>query len=255
MNIRNLFLLGSVLLSAVSFSQQKPYNKEFKFEIIKNTEVLSASDSIRALIVNFENDDVVNFSQTLNNNPQIREVKLFDAPQAAIDNLSQILAGSLTHLIIEDYTESSIIIPSFPTLELISINSDFVESIDMTESTFDNLFILAIDSESLVNWKSQSHFKELGLIDLEAPKLEHFPIESAPELGQFSFHCSLDDIPSFLCECEDLELMSFGNFKNIKVDECLKGKIYDGFYSNLTIKDGVDGPVVLEWLSKDRLDD
>ena len=178
--------------------------------------------------------------------------KIFSDPtQNALNCLSEIIGDSLTHLFIVGF-DTNLKLPSFPNLELLSIKADSLNTLDMSSANLDSLDILNIESEKLNNWKTKTEYQKLGLIDMNTPALSEFPIQSLPTIMQFSIYCSFNEFPAFLCECAELELMSFKNYKVIDVDECFKQKIYDGFYSNLTITDGKDGPVILEWLSKDR---
>lgn len=248
---KQIVFLFILLNSIVVLSQHVSYNKEFKYEIINNKGVLKKSDSIQALIVNFDGTKTKKFCKSLKNNPQLKEVQLYNPTQGALDYLSEIISDSLTHLFIVGF-DTNLYLPSFPNLELLSIKADSLITLDMSNSDINSLDILNIESENLSNWKTKTEYKRLGLIDMDTPRLSEFPIKSLPTIMQFSIYCSFNEFPIFLCECVELELISFKNYKVIEVDECFKQKIYNGFYSNLTIKDGKDGPIILEWLSKDR---
>lgn len=249
--IQYIFVLSFVILNFAIHAQQEAYNEEFEFEIISSEEVLENRPEIEALRVNFVNDETLNFCKSLKNNPQLREVQLYGATQDAINCLSSVLGEVITHLLIYDCVDS-IVLPSFPNLSVLIIESHELVSLDMTNSVLDSLAILAINSEKLVDWKSKHAYAQLELIDLNSPNLNTFPIHSLPRIYQLSLSASFDQIPSFLCECGDLELISIDNNKNISVDDCFKEKILNGYYSNLTIREGENGLVILEYLSKDR---
>lgn len=248
---RYIVLLLLLLNTTSAFSQQEAYNDELKFKIIDNLNVLKASGSIQALIVNFKGSNTKKFCKTLRNNPQLKEVQLYNPTQKALNCLSEISGDSITHLFIVG-CDTTLTIPSFPQLELLSIKADDLITLDMSSANLDSLGLLHIESEKLCNWKSKTAYPKLGLIDLNAPALSEFPIHELQAIRQLSIYCSLNQFPSFLCECAALELISFKNYKVIEVDPCFEQKIFDGFYSNLTIVDGKDGPVILEWLSKDH---
>lgn len=249
--IQYITVLIVVILNFAIHAQQEAYNEEFEFEIISSDEVLENRPEIEALIVNFINDETSYFCKSLANNPQLREVQLYGATQDAINCLSSVLGEVITHLLIYDCVDS-IVIPSFPKLSVLVIESHELVSLDMTNSALDSLAILEIESEKLVNWKSKHAYPELALIDLNCSNLITFPIHSLPRIYQLSLSASLDQIPTFLCECSDLELISIENYKDISIDDCFKEKILNGHYSNLTIREGENGPVILEYLSKDR---
>lgn len=247
-----MILSFSILASFLTIAQQKPYNKQFPYAIIRNSETLEKIDSIQALIVNFESIELADFCKSLYNNPQIKEVQLYNTPQSALDSLSSILGHSLTHLITEEYSASSMYLNPFEALDMLSVNSDVILTLDISKARLDLVNILTVSSNSLISWKTQQHFPELGLIDLEAPKLSALDIKSAPKLNQFSYHCSFEEIPKFLCACVQLELISFANYKVVPVDDCFKEKMSKAFYSDITISEGENGKVVFELLSDDR---
>lgn len=247
--------LSSALLLFVPlftiFGQGSNTTEDFEYQYILDDVVLKNDPTLYALIVSFKESNIENFKKTIENNPQILAIHLSNPNQEAVDCLSKVLGKTLTYLEI-DYCGDSLTLSNYHSVEELTIFSRKLKFLDMSKSSLDSLDILSIEAENLRSWKTKSEYLKLGLIDLIAPNLNHFPIQSIPMIYQFTMSCSLNEFPSFLCSSEYITLMSFENYKVIEIDPCFEQLIYNGFYSNLTILDGVDGPVKLEYLSEDR---
>ena len=246
-----VLLIFNLILVSVKAQGFFPYNKGLPS--LKNAEnvVLPHIDSLKALFVEFNSDSVSLFKQTIKNNPQLVELQLKNPPQAAIQIVSELNHKHLTHFFIHAYRGANLKVFDFPNIEFFSLESTKLEFLSM-HSNFQALNILAINSPNLKEWQTDSNFPSLGLIDLKAVKLSAFPIKELPGIEQFSFECSFDTIPNYLCKCKKLRLISFNNHKLIPIDECFERKIKKGDYSNLTLYEGINGKEVLNILSKDR---
>jgi hypothetical protein len=122
----------------------------------------------------------------------------------------------------------------------------------MDKSELDKLDILDIDARKLKNWTTADSIPNLGLIELKAPLIDSFPIVHMPKITQFSYHCSFKELPINLCNYPDLTYISFHNYCPVQIDTCLKKKIKQGVYSNLTVYDQIRGKVLSEIESKDK---
>lgn len=246
-----LLLLFNLLSTSIKAQDFFPYNKGLPS--LKNAEnvALPHIDSLKALFVEFNSDSVSLFKQTIKNNPQLVELQLKNPPQAAIQIASELKLKHLTHFFIHAYGGANLKVFDLPNIEFFSLESTKLEFLSM-QSNFQVLNILDINSPNLKEWQTDSNFPSLGLIDLKAVKLSAFPIKELPGIEQFSFECSFDNIPNYLCKCKKLRLISFNNHKLIPIDKCFEKKIKKGGYSNLTLYEGINGKEVVNILSKDR---
>ena len=251
-------LLICLIISNITFSQElseydlKPYGDELNFKIIDENEILEKNDSLEAIIIVFNEAIFKNAEISIRNNPQLKQIKLFGSNQAFLKAISDSKLPNLTHLFFERYEDAVLEIPSFPNIEHLKIQSLTLTTLNMASSELNKLDILDIESPQLMNWKTAKFFPQLGLINLNAPLLENFPIENMPSISQFSYYCSFKKWPSNLCNYEELIFISLTNYHPIKVDSCLMKKIKNGVYSNLTIYDGIDGKMISETLSDDQ---
>lgn len=251
-------LITFLIISKILFCQELreydliPYNEEFNFKILDENDVIEKDDSLEALIIVFKSPVYKNAERSISNNPQLKEIKLFASSQELLKFISESKLHSLTHLFIERYEGASLEIPAFLTVEHLTIQSSVLASLNMTIASLDKLDILDIEAPSLKDWRTAKSYSELGLINLNAPLLEYFPIESMPKISQFSYYSSFKELPINLCNYKDLLFISFTNYVPIQVDKCFKKMIETGVYSNLTIYDKIDGKVISETLSKDR---
>lgn len=251
------FLLVVLLMGCGSsvFAQRgelTPYNDTYKYEILTNDRVLPHADSLKALIVVFKDQPLENVERSITNNPQLREIMLYNPPASFISWLGGLKLANLTHLLIYDFEGRELTLPPFPTIEFLQIESGKISTLSMEKALLANLDILSIDCPELVNWQTEKVFPKLGLIDLNAPKLTYFPIESIPVIVQFAFYCSLDQLPLNLCSYKELMFISFTNYKPVKIDACFKKMVKKGGYSDITIYDKIDGKVIKTVLSKDH---
>lgn len=256
--MKTITLVICLFFTKILFSQEfsetdlKPYNEELKFKVLNENEILENNTSIEALIFVFNKPIFKNAEISISNNPQIKEIKLFASSQDMLNFISNSKLPNLTHLFFERYKDSVLDIPSFPLIEHLTIQSNELVNLNMINSKLDKLDILDINAIKLTNWNTAKFLPQLGLINLIAPLLENFPIESMPKISQFSYECSFKELPTNFCNYEELLFISFNNYFPIKVDKCLENKIKKGVYSNLTVYNKIDGEVVLEILSKDR---
>jgi|GEM_PF-3559648 len=248
----------SLLLTIVFFSlkpygqEPRPYNEDLYFKVINENEIVPHVDSLKAIVFVRKGPTLANAKQSILNNPQLKEIKLFNPTQDFIDLISELKLDSLTHLFIEDYNRTRLVIPPLSTLEHLSIKSSRLTSLSTEIAFLQKLDILDIDAPELIDWKSEKYFPSLGLIELNAPKLGYFPIEQMPNVSQFSFYCSFSNLPANLCSYKELKCMSFENYKPIDIDKCMKKKIKKGVFSNITVYDKMGGQIILEIESMDR---
>ena len=248
-----LYLISIAFFSLNALCQElKPYNDDLYFKVINENEIVLKVDSLKAIIIVFNNLSEGNAKQSIINNPQLKEIKLISPSQDFIQLISGLKMDSLTHLFIEEYNGSKLILPAFSTLEHLTIRSKNLTTLSMENASLNKLDILDIDAPELIDWKSEKYFPNLGLIELKAPKLDYFPIEQMPNIFQFSFYCSFKNWPTNICSYKELTFISFENYKTINIDKCLKKKIKKGVFSNVTIYDKIDGQKMLEVESRDR---
>jgi hypothetical protein len=250
--------LTILIFSKFLFSQElgdydlEPYNDGVNFKVLDQNDAIEKNESLEALIIIFKSPNYQNARISISNNPQLKEIKLIGSNQELINFISESNLPNLTHLFIKRYESIELEIPSFPKLENLEIQSNYVKNLKMENANLDKLNILSIDAPKLKDWTTDKFFPKLGLIELKAPLLENFPIENMPEINQFSYYCSFKQMPLNLCSYDELKFISFENYFPFKVEECFNEKIRKGIFSNLTIYDKIDGKVITELLSKDR---
>jgi hypothetical protein len=251
-------LILSLFLSNLLFSQElsefdlAPYNDELKFSIVEENEVLEADESIEAIIFVFNKPAFKNAELSIKNNPQVKEIKLFGSNQDFVNFLSAAELPKLSYLFIERYMGIALEIPSFPSVEVFTIQSSQLVNLNMLNAEMEDLAILDIDAPKLENWSAAKSYSELGLINLVAPQLAFFPIENMPSIAQFSYECAFKVMPLNLCSYKEICCISFSNYGPIEVDECFIKMVKKGVYSNITIYDKMDGKIISETLSNDR---
>lgn len=251
-------LLIYLIISKFTFTQElreydlKPYGEELNFKVINENEILEKNDSLEAIIIVFNEAIFKNAEISIRNNPQLKQIKLFGSNQALLKSISDSKLPNLTHLFFERYEGSVLEIPSFPNIEHLRIQSLSLIGLNMVNGELNKLDILDIESPKLMNWKTVDFFPKLGLINLNAPLLEIFPIKNMPKIFQFSYFCSFKELPLNLCKYKELSHISLTNYSPVEVNSCLIKKIKKGVYSNLTIYDGIDGKIISETLSDDQ---
>jgi hypothetical protein len=248
-----IYLLIGFMPTSAKSQNMEPYNHNLPFIRIFENEQLPYMESIKILLVEFKSDTISFFEESLKNNPQIIELQIMNPPQKAINVISENNNKNLTYLFIHTFKDTSLMIPKLPLIKFLSLESQTLEYLSMKGSNLDSLDLLVIKSPLLKEWKTDSILYSLGLIDLIAKKLSNFPIQAMPSIRQFSFDCSFTEIPGYLCNSKDLTHISFHNYKSITINNCFKAKLENCVYSNLTLFDKIDGTVVLEILSKDRV--
>ncbi|MGV3611384.1 MAG: hypothetical protein ACO1N0_10570 [Fluviicola sp.] len=250
-----ILLVLCLFCGCIAFSQDgelTPYNDTYNYEILTNERVLPHTDSLKALIVVFKDQPEENVAKSITNNLQLQEIMLYNSPASFLPLLAGLKLSNLTHLFIYDFEGKELIIPPFPTIEHLQIESGKISTLSMENASLANLDILSIDCPELVNWKTEKVFSKLGLIDLTAPKLTYFPIESIPVIVQFAYYCSFDQLPLNLCSYKELQFISFTNYKPVEIESCFKKMVKNGVYSDITIYDKIDGKVIKTVLSKDH---
>lgn len=248
------FILFSTILNSQELREYdlKPYNQDLNFKIIDENDIIEKDDSLEALIIIFKNTFYKNVELSISNNPQLKEIKLFSSSQEMLKFISESKLNKLTHVFFERYEGKTLDVPSFPIIEHLTIQSTELDNLNMINASLDKLDILDIDAPKLTEWSTTNFYPQLGLINLNAPLLENFPIENMPKIVQFSYYCSFKEWPLNLCEYKELSFISFKNYYPLQANKCFKKKIKKSVYSNLTIYDKIDGKVISEILSRDR---
>lgn len=252
------FLVFSLIFSMTTYSQKlnesdlKPYNNELNFKILDENDLLEKNESIEAVIFVFNKPMYKNAERSISNNPQLKEIKLFGSSQELLTFISDSKLPKLTHLFFKRYKGSVLEIPPFPILEHLTIQSLLLVSLNMEKGEMNKLDILDINAPKLRKWKSAESIPNLGLIELKAPLLDSFPIVHMPKITQFYYECSFKVLPENLCDYADLSYISFNNYCPVQIDACIKKKIKQGVYSNLTVYDQIHGKILSEVESKDR---
>lgn len=257
--MKTTIIIICLALTKILFSQEfgeydlKPYNHELNFKLLNENDILEKNDSIEALIFVFNSPLYKNAELSIKNNPQLKKIKIFAANQEFIKFISDSKLQQLTHLFIERYEDSVLEIHSFPNIEHLTIQSLELMSLNMVKGEFDSLYLLDIEGPKLNNWSTSKFFPNLGLINLKAPILDYFPIEQMPKISQFMYYCSFIVLPNNLCNYRELKFISFNNYVPVKVSKCEKKIIKDGYVSNLTIYDQINGEKIKEIVSKEQL--
>lgn len=249
------FIFGTILWFNFCWSQEyRSFNPDYHFKVTSDLEVIPTIDSMKTFIVHFKSNDVENVEKTLLNNPQIKELQLYNPPQSFILTLNTFGLDSLHYLLIEDYKDSILIFNKL-SIKLVAVDSKELRKINIRELDTSALQLIGIEAENLVVWEANPSYPFLGLIDLRAPQLTVFPIIDMPSIRQFVFDCSLKEMPLNLCSYPELKFISLQNNRKIKVNNCLKKKIREGVYSNVTILDSIDGKIIYQVHSKDKSTD
>ncbi len=246
------FIFGTILCFNFCWAQEyRPFNQEYHFKVASNLEVIPTIDSIKTLIIHFENNNDENVEKTLINNTQIKELQLYNPPQSFILSLNTLGLDSLQDFFIEDYKDSTLIFNKL-SIKLIAINSKELRKINIKELDTSALQLIGIEAKNLAVWEANPSYPFLGLIDLRTPQLTVFPIIDMPGIRQFVFDCSFTEMPLNLCSYPELKFISLQNNRKINVSNCLKKKIREGVYSNITILDSIDGKIIYQVHSKDK---
>ena len=248
-------ILSILLLSlaANSFGQNlEPYNAEFKFQVVTGNNALKADSTVEAIIIVCDSVSIKNAYHSVEENLQIKELKLINPDQMLINEFASLELKNLHYLFIDAYRHESLQISKFPNVEVFSVTSERLEKLDMVGAQFQKLAVLGVHAVELREWTSDSALPSLELLDIMAPHLDSLPILLMPQLYEFVFFCSFTSMPKDLCKYEELSLMSFNNFTAIPVDDCIIEKIKSGVYSNLTVFESISGKELLKVVSNDR---
>lgn len=114
--------------------------------------------------------------------------------------------------------------------DLYMLDIDF-KGQSMVLPNFQKLEILAIRSDSLNHLILPDTLPTLGLIDFDLPLLNSLSEPILPELFQLTLLAKLDSLPSFLCNCEELELVDLTNLKDTPVDSCFEQRFHNGDFN------------------------
>jgi hypothetical protein len=241
-----------VLITQVQGQLSKNYEfyTELKGQVISNQQSIGNDSTLEALAVFFKDSACTQIAAVLQHNPGIQELHVMNPPPHFFGMLST-LAPNLTHLFIKEYSNETLVMPSLPRVEILYIKSSVLTVLDMTKSELPLLEILDVSAEKLSKWYSVSALPTLGLIELNAPLLQVFPIDSMPNIVQFSYYCSLVELPANLCDYRTLMYISFENYGKIEVSKCLRKKLRDAVYSNISVYDKIDGKLSFELHSSD----
>jgi len=226
------------------------YNAELKGQVISNQQSIGNDSTLEALAVFFKDSTCTQIAAILQHNPTIQELHVMNPPPHFFGMLST-LAPNLSQLFIKEYSNETLVMPSLPKVEILDIKSSDLTVLDMSKSELPLLEILDVSAEKLGKWYSVSILPSLGLIELNAPLLRVFPIDSMPNIVQFSYHCSLVELPANLCDYGALMYISFENYGKIEVSKCLRKKLRDAVYSNISVYDKIDGKLSFELHSSD----
>jgi hypothetical protein len=226
------------------------YNAELKGQVISNKQSIGNDSTLEALAVFFKDSACTNVAAILQHNPTIQELHVMNPPPHFFGMLST-LAPNLIQLFIKEYSNEKLVMPSLTKLEILDIKSSDLTVLDMSKSELPLLEILDVSAEKLSKWYSVSTLLSLGLIELNAPLLQVFPIDSMPNIVQFSYHCSFIELPTNLCVYGALMYISFENYGKIEVSKCLRKKLRDAVYSNISVYDKINGKLSFELHSSD----
>lgn len=226
------------------------YNDGLKGQVISNQDSIINDSTLEALAVFFKDSSCTQIATILQYNPGIKELHLMNPPPHFFGVLS-VLAPNLSHLSIKEYSSATLVLHPLPRVEILEIKSSVLTILDMTKAELCQLEILDISAEKLSDWNCVSTLPNLGLIELKAPLLNEFPIYSMPNITQFSFYCSLKKLPSNLCAYSELMYISFENYGKIEVSKCLRKKLRDAVYSNISVYDKIEGKLSFELHSSD----
>lgn len=110
-----------------------------------------------------------------------------------------------------DYKGQSLVLPNFQKIEILAIRSDSLNHLILPDT-----------------------LPTLRLIDFDMPMLRSLGEPILPKLNQLTLLAKLDYLPSFLCNCEELELVDLTNMKYTPVDTCFEQRFHNGDFNYST---------------------
>jgi len=249
--MNSTFTLVFLFISFNLFCQDmNPFDEVHNVKAITENDLLSKDDSLKALEINFHGKYFENAIVSIRNNTQLKGIKLYNPTQEFIINLSYEHLDSLSHLIIEKFEGDSLLVPSFSKLNFFEINSDSLVYLNLSNANLIKLTTLNIDTDILVDLKTDTEYPYLDILNLHTPRLKFFLFENTPNLNYLSLKCSLNRFPTNLCNNDNLIGILIWNYGPIKIDNCLKKKIKVGFESSLIVYKDFNETILEEIYSK-----
>jgi hypothetical protein len=230
--------------------QDGPFN-DYKFISLKHGESINNIDSIEALIYHFSGNEYDNFINSINSNPQLKEIQLNNPPESAVQfilNSERLI--DLNTLFIFGYDDDSLIVTPKMGLKHIWVYSEMIKSFQITGDSLYNIEQLQISMPELTDLKINEEFNKLEYLELIAPKLSSFPIYKMKNVSWLTVYCSFNQVPTVFCQLEKLQLLTYSNYKEIELPKCFMKRIKKTPYYDVEIKSSKDGEIIYEKKSK-----
>lgn len=249
--MKKFLLLICLFIFQIGICQDGPFN-DYKFISLNHNESINHIDTIEALIYHFSGEECDNFINSINSNPQLKEIQLNNPPERAIQfvlNSDRLI--DLNTFFIFGFDNDSLNVSPKMGLKHIWIYSESIKCFQLIGDSLYNLEQLQISMPELTKLKLNEALNKLDYLELIAPKLSFFPINEMQKIGWLTVYCSFSQLPIVFCQLENLQLFTFSNYKEIKLPKCFKKRIKKTHYHNVEIKSSKDGEVIYEKKSKE----
>ncbi len=248
--MKKCLLIICLFISQTGICQSGPFN-DYKFISLNPGESINHIDSIEALIYHFSGGECENFINSINSNPQLKEIQLNNPPDVAVQFiLNSEHLTDLNTLFIFGFGYDSLVVTPRMKLKHIWVYSEMIKSFELVGDSLHALEQLQISMPELTEWKIIEDLNKLEYLELIAPKLSSFPLFQMSNVGWLSVYCSLNQVPPVFCQLEKIQLLTFNNYNEIKLPRCFRKRIKKSHYYNVEIKSSKDGEIIYQKISK-----
>jgi len=244
--MKKYLLIIGLFAFQTGICQNGPFN-DYKFIQLNQGESINHIDSIEALIYHFSGGECEGFINSINSNPQLKEIQLNNPPDVAVQFiLNSEHLTDLNTLFIFGFGYDSLVVTPRMELKHIWIYSEKLKSFELVGDSLHTLEQLQISIPELIELKINEDLNKLQYLELIAPKLSSFPLFQMKSVGWLSVYCSFNQVPPVFCQLEKIQLLTFNNYKEIKLPRCFKKRIKKAQYYNVEIKSSKDGEIIYE---------
>ena len=248
--MKKYLIIICLFIFQTGICQNGPFN-DYKFISLNPGESISHIDSIEALIYHFSVGECENFMNSINSNPQLKEIQLNNPPDVAVQFiLNSEHLSDLNTLFIFGFGYDSLVVNPRMKLKHIWVYSEMIKSFELVGDSLHALEQLQISMPELTELKINEDLNKLEYLELIAPKLASFPLFQMSNVGWLSVHFALNQVPPVFCRLEKIQLLTFNNYKEITLPRCFRKRIKKTPYYNVEIKTSKDGEIVFQKISK-----